>query len=105
MGTGFGHVPEKIHHALKELVEKGIFVGMTSQCFYGRTSSTVYSPLRQLSIKIGITFLEDMLPETAYVKLGWILGKEKDLKKVKALMLKNMKGEINERILFDTFLA
>lgn len=104
MGTGFGHIPEDVYEPVKKLVDSGVFVGMTSQCLYGKTSSTVYSPLRRLSMEVGIVYLKDMLPETAYVKLGWVLSQEKNLEKVKKLMLSNVAGEINERIDFDSFL-
>ena len=38
-----------------------------------------------------------MLSETAYVKLGWVLANTKNLEEAKALMLKNIAGEISER--------
>jgi len=104
MGTGFGHIPQDCHSAVKALVDSGVLVCMTSQCFYGRTSSKVYSPLRRLSLELGILYLEDMLPETAYVKLGCMLGREKDVEKVKKLMLENEAHEITERIDFSDFL-
>ena len=43
-----------------------------------------------------------MLPETAYVKLGYVLAKTKD--KVKEMMLENIAGEITKRIVPDSFL-
>ena len=46
-----------------------------------------------------------MLPETAYVKLGWVLGHTKDFDKVKEIMLTNIAGEITERSEVDTFLV
>ncbi len=57
------------------------------------------------SKKLGIVFLKDILPETAYVKLGFILGKERDPKKVKALMLQNIAGEFNPRLSEKDFLV
>ncbi|MEM4033938.1 MAG: Glu-tRNA(Gln) amidotransferase GatDE subunit D, partial [Sulfolobales archaeon] len=38
----------------------------------------------------------DMLTETAYVKLSWLLGNFNDLDSVKKLFTKNMVYEINE---------
>jgi len=101
MATGFGGIPEDMYPTIKKLVKSGVFVGSTSQCIYGRTSSKVYSPLRQMSIDLGVVFLEDMLPETAFVKLGWLLSQKGD---VKERMLENISGEFNERITFDEFL-
>jgi glutamyl-tRNA(Gln) amidotransferase subunit D len=105
MGTGLGHIPQKIYDVVKELVDSGVFVGMTTQTLYGRVSPTVYSGLRQVSIGLGVVYLEDMLPETAFVKLSWVLGKTQDMKKVKEMMLHNEVGEINERLDVDEFLA
>ena len=105
-GTGLGHTPTlgkfsflpKIEQAIKNNVP----VVMTSQCIYGRVHPTVYHNLRELS-KRGVIFAEDMLPETAYVKLGWVLGHTKDIKKIKELMLTNIAGEISERTEVEAF--
>jgi len=45
-----------------------------------------------------------MLPETAYVKLGWALGQAKDREKAKEIMLKNIAGEMTERSDAGSFL-
>ena len=45
-----------------------------------------------------------MHPETAYIKLGWVLGHTKDYEKVKEMMLTNYKGEFNQRLTPDMFL-
>jgi len=73
-GTGLGHVAALSSRnswlpAIKKLVAKGIFVGITTQCIYGRVDPYVYSNLRALN-KAGAVFLEDMLAETALVKIG-----------------------------------
>jgi hypothetical protein len=60
---------------LKKIIATGFFVGITTQCIYGRVNSYVYSNLRSLEIT-GAVFLGDMLSETALVKLGWVLGHE-----------------------------
>ena len=42
-----------------------------------------------------------MLAETAFVKLGWVLGHEewaKDKEKVKEIMMKNISHELNDRL-------
>ena len=46
----------------------------------------------------GIIFLEDMLAETALVKLGWVLGHEEWKNKIKEKMLENVSGELNDRL-------
>ena len=76
-GTGLGHVNSKCNSAIKRAIDKGMFVGMTSQCLNGRIKMTVYSAGRDL-LKLGVIPLEDMLPETALVKLMWAYGNYKD---------------------------
>ena len=83
---------------------QGIPVIIASQTLYGRVHPLVYTNLRKLSVELGCIFVEDMLPETAYVKLGWVLAKTKDPEKVKELMLTNIAGEISERSLDKEFL-
>ena len=80
---------------LKELVQKGIVVCITSQCINGRVDPYVYSSGREI-METGVIYLEDMLAETAFVKLGWVLG-HKDWN-VKDKMLENISHEFNSRL-------
>jgi glutamyl-tRNA(Gln) amidotransferase subunit D len=57
---------------------------------------TVYDTGRDL-LSMGVLPLEDMLPETALVKMMWVLGNVKDLEKAKELMVTNIANEINPR--------
>ena len=93
-GTGLGHTHSEFYNAFKKATKEGIFVGMTSQCLFGRVNMNVYTTGRLLQ-EAGVVPLEDMLPETALVKLMWVLAHETDLDKVKELMLTNFVGEIN----------
>ena len=103
--TGLGHVPSggarsSWFSKLKEIQKKGIVVCAAVQTVFGRLDPYVYSNGRELE-KTGVIFLEDMLSETALVKLGWILGhgewaKNKD--EIKRLMLTNIAGEFNNRL-------
>jgi glutamyl-tRNA(Gln) amidotransferase subunit D len=93
-GTGLGHTSSEFYNAFKKATKDGIFVGMTSQCLFGRVNMNVYTTGRLLQ-EAGVVPLEDMLPETALVKLMWVLAHETDLDKVKELMLTNFVGEIN----------
>lgn len=100
--TALGHVPtvnEKysLLGKLQELTKKGCLVVIASQTIYGRAHPYVYSNLRKLSLGAGCVFAEDMLPEVAYVKLGWTLGQEKDAGKAKRLFLENIAGEMTGR--------
>jgi glutamyl-tRNA(Gln) amidotransferase subunit D len=108
-GTGLGHVPASTEHAdllwldhVKRAVEKGVVVGMTSQTLYGRVNRNVYRNLRLIS-DLGVVYCEDMLPETAYIKLGWLLGNYKP-EEAKKLLDKNIAREIKNRSRVDEFL-
>ncbi len=108
-GTGLGHVPASTEHSellwlghIKKAIESGLVVGMTSQCLYGRVNSNVYRNLRLIS-GLGVVYCEDMVPETAYVKLCWLLANH-DSKNAKQLLDRNMVGEINDRSEFSEFL-
>jgi glutamyl-tRNA(Gln) amidotransferase subunit D len=98
--SGLGHVSSSWIRKIKEITDKGITVCGVSQCINGRVDPLVYSTGRKL-IEAGVIYLEDMLAETALVKLGWVLGhgewiKSKDL--IKEKMLHNFAGELNKRL-------
>jgi glutamyl-tRNA(Gln) amidotransferase subunit D len=57
----------------------------------------VYSNGREI-LETGVIYLEDMLSETALVKLGWVLGKTKNKEEVKKLMMTNFVGEFSDRL-------
>jgi len=104
-GSGLGHLPvSEAGHSwsakLKKHIREGLVVCVTSQCIYGRVDPYVYSNLREL-LDCGVIFLEDMLSETAMVKLGWVLGHHGWKGKVKEKMLENVAGELNERLGID----
>src|SRR3989344_9071871 len=105
-GTGLGHAPVDVldkytrHHALvlsaiKRLAKNSV-VAMTSQCLYGKVNMNVYSYGRKL-LEAGVVPVQ-MTPETAYVKLGWVLGHTKNVEAAKNLMQMNLIGEQVERI-------
>ncbi len=101
-GTGLGHGPVSTSHkeynvlnSIKAAVDAGLVVGMTSQCLYGKVNDKVYRNLRLIK-SAGVIYCEDMLPETAYVKLGWLLGNYKK-EEAAGLLAKNLVGEITER--------
>ncbi|OYT36892.1 Glu-tRNA(Gln) amidotransferase GatDE subunit D [Candidatus Pacearchaeota archaeon ex4484_71] len=102
---GLGHVATKEARKswtrkIKEVIKKGLVVCAAPQTIYGRLDPFVYSTGREL-LDTGIIYLEDMLAETAFVKLGWVLGHKewaKNIETVKEKMLENISGEIGERI-------
>ena len=108
-GTGLGNLPGGRTHEqfswldkLDSAVKKGVVVGLTSQCMYGRVSKNVYSKMREISA-LGVIYCEDMTAEAAYVKLGWLLGNYKP-EEAKALLDKSIAREIKERSNYDEFL-
>jgi len=82
---------------IKELTKKGIIICITSQTIFGRVDPFVYSPARELK-QAGCIYLEDMLSETALMKLSFLLAKEKNKEKIKQLMLENLSGEFNPEL-------
>jgi glutamyl-tRNA(Gln) amidotransferase subunit D len=104
VGTGLGHVSEKLLPRLTQLIQKGSVVVMTSQCLFGRVNMRVYSAGRDL-LKTGVLPGEDMLPETAYSKLMWVLAHAKTKKDIEHLMTTNLAGEISERSRTDAYLS
>ena len=107
--TALGHVAvngdKSLMDVLKKAMDKKIPIVIASQTLYGRTHPFVYSNLRKLSIERNCIFVEDMLPEVAYIKLGWVLGKTNDIDEIKAIMQTNIAGEITDRSFPKTFLA
>ncbi len=95
-GTGLGHVGNYCFSAVKNAIERGVLVAMTSQCIWGRVDMNVYNQGRDL-LALGVVPLEDMLPETALVKIMWVFGQTKDVDEAKRLLLTNMANEISPR--------
>jgi len=117
--TGLGHVgTEEAKYnwlpSIKSAIDSGMTICFAPQTFYGRLDPYVYAPGREL-LKAGVIYLSDILPETAYVKLGWVLGKTKNkahdnindpaqAQRIKELMLQNIAGEFNSQIQEKSFL-
>ena len=91
-GTGLGHIGENMYPVVKMANEKGIFMGMTSQCIDGRVRMTVYESGRDL-LNLGIVPLENMIPEIALVKAMWVTGNTEKYDEIKENMLKQIAAE------------
>jgi glutamyl-tRNA(Gln) amidotransferase subunit D len=110
---GIGHVPsmkvdeytEENEHVLKAIAElaRKIPVVAAPQTIYGRINMNVYTPGRQLLEAGVIGNYTDMTPETAFIKLAWLLSHHKK-EEIKELFEKNLRGEISERSEKETFL-
>ncbi len=95
-GTGLGHVGTYVHGSIRRALKEGLLVGMTSQCIWGRVGMTVYETGRDL-LSMGVLPLGDMLPETALVKMMWVLANSEGPEEAKRLMLTNLAGEYSPR--------
>jgi len=96
-GTGLGHVSKECFPHIRNAVESGTLVFMTSQCIWGRTRMTVYESGRDL-LDIGVIPLSDMMAETATVKAMWALANSKDIRSTTILMQENIANEITMSI-------
>ena len=102
-GTGLGHINKPVYPAIERAVAAGVAIYMTVQTLWGYVHMFVYDTGRDLMAK-GIIPTENMLPEVAYVKLGWALGQTDDLQKVKELMLTPICREITPREPYNGYL-
>ena len=108
--TALGHVPwdtidvkKSWKIAINNAIKSGVVLVSASQTLYGSTHPHVYRAAIEMN-EAGVIFAKDMLPEVAYVKLGWVLGHTKDTKKAREMFLTNCAGEISERLVDETFL-
>jgi len=95
-GTGLGHVNQPLFPALKRAVAAGVHVVMTVQTLWGYAQMYVYDTGRDL-LDVGVVPLDNMLPETALMKLAWVLGQTDDHAEVLRMMRHPVNGEITDR--------
>lgn len=103
MGTGLGHVNKELYPAIERAHKKGIPIFMTLQTLWGYVQMYVYDTGRDMLAK-GIIPLGNMLPEVAYIKLGWVLGQTEDPEEIKKMMLTVVNDEITEREPYNGYL-
>ncbi len=103
-GTGLGHVNKPVYPAIERATKAGVAIYMTVQTLWGYVHMFVYDTGRDL-MSMGIIPTENMLPEVAYVKLGWALGQTSDLEKVKEIMLTPVSDEITRREPYNGYLV
>src|SRR5512147_731568 len=95
-GTGLGHVNKPLYPALERAVRAGVHVVMTVQTLWGYAQMYVYDTGRDL-LDLGVVPLDNMLPETALMKLSWVLGQTDDHAEVLRMMRHPVNGETTER--------
>jgi glutamyl-tRNA(Gln) amidotransferase subunit D len=103
IGTGLGHVNKPLYPAIERAVAKGVHIFMTVQTLWGYVHMFVYDTGRDLMAK-GVVPLENMLPEVAYIKLGWVLGQTQDREEVKKMMLTPINSDITPREPYNGYL-
>ena len=104
VGTGLGHVNKEIYPAIERAHKKGVHMYMTLQTLWGYVHMFVYDTGRDMMAK-GIIPAGNMLPEVAYIKLGWVLGQTEDPAEVKRLMLTPINDEITKREPYNGYLV
>lgn len=104
VGTGLGHVNKELYPALKRAQEAGVSVFMTLQTIWGYAHMFVYDTGRDM-MALGVTPLGNMLPEVAWVKLGWALGQTDDPVKIKDIMLRPINDDITDREPYNGYLV
>ena len=105
---GLGHIPTRRARKswvkkLKEVQKKGLIICAVAQTIYGRLDPLVYSNGREI-LNTGVIYLNDMLAETALVKLGWVLGHKewsKNKNIIKEKMSENFSHELNDRLEYE----
>jgi glutamyl-tRNA(Gln) amidotransferase subunit D len=95
-GTGLGHVNKPLYPALKRAIDQGVHVVMAVQTLWGYAQMYVYDTGRDL-LDIGIVPLDNMLPETALMKLSWVLAHTRDHAEVSRMMREPVAHEITPR--------
>ncbi|MCD6230239.1 MAG: Glu-tRNA(Gln) amidotransferase subunit GatD [Candidatus Diapherotrites archaeon] len=104
-GTGLGHITsEGFFKAALAAKKAGVVVCMCTQTVWGRVRNDVYEDGRKIQ-DCGVVSLEDMLCETAFVKLKWALSNSRTADRARALMVENLAGEITERTDPRTFVC
>jgi glutamyl-tRNA(Gln) amidotransferase subunit D len=103
-GTGLGHVNRKVYPALERAREAKVPVFMTLQTLWGFVQMHVYETGREI-LQLGVVPLANMLPEVAFVKLGWALGVHPDdAEAVKRLMREPIAYDMTPREPHDGYL-
>ena len=103
-GTGLGHVNRAIYPALARARAAGVHMFMTLQTLWGFVQMQVYETGREI-LQLGVVPLANMLPEVAYIKLGWALGLHPDAPDaVREVMTTPIGDDMTEREPHDGYL-
>lgn len=95
-GFGAGNLPSADSSMIPEIREataRGVPVVVGTQCVYGEADLASYRAGR-LALEVGAIPAYDMTPEAAIVKLMWALARARSVAKVRALMHRDLAGEM-----------
>ncbi len=104
IGAGLGHINKEMYPAVEKAHAAGIHQYMTLQTIWGHVNMFVYDTGRDMMAR-GIIPCGNMLPEVAYIKLGWALGQTQDAEEVKRIMLTPINDEITQREPYNAYLV
>ena len=96
-GLGGVHNIRRDHtQAIVSLLKEGMPVVLCSQCLYEESTPALYEVSRPL-LDAGILPANDMTTEAAVTKLMWALGQSDKMEDIRAIMSRNLCGEITVR--------
>lgn len=93
---GPGNVPSEersLLPAIKFAHKMKIPVLIATQCIYGTTRMYLYE-VGQQAMQLGVIPTRDMTPETAFVKLKWVLGRTRSLHEIEEMFGQDIAGEV-----------
>lgn len=96
-GYGAGNIPTEVKSlipAIRSATRAGVPVVICTQCIIGSTQMELYE-VGRAALEAGAIPAMDMTPETALVKLMWVLGQTDDLARVSSMMQKPFAGELH----------
>jgi L-asparaginase len=96
-GYGAGHIPTETNSlipAIREATARNVPVVVSTQCIVGSTQMEIYQ-VGRAALEAGAIPALDMTPETAMVKLMWVLGRTGDMVTIHSKMQKPFAREIH----------
>lgn len=97
-GYGAGNIPtgeRSLVPAIRSATARGVPIVVCTQCLVGSTEMELYQ-VGRAALTAGAIPAMDMSPETALVKLMWVLGQTRDPRTIDSLMQKAFAGELHE---------
>ena len=96
-GYGTGNLPSEgrsLLPGIRTATARGVPVVVCTQCTMGSTQMELYQ-VGRAALEAGAIPGLDMTPETAVVKLMWVLGQTQDMRRVVELMQRPLAWELH----------